>query len=598
VPPANLLAAEVIREASLYQSRKNTTDPAEAPWKVHVPKKSPLRKLFEAAYQTTGNEPLFSKNGVATPAAQAMLEQLKQLPSHGVKLDAYPVGRVEAALANLATFASAERAEAPTGLDTLVRLIVETPADADAGRVVQDLRAAGLNDQHIESLAAAREVLKRQNEKEAARAAAVFELDTALLEAFFRYEVDFRQNKVAHPFRALRNPESIWSTFHDKIMEDFKSADFGDLANTLRSWWPRNPQYELLRVSLAFYERLAAESTQPVIPNGTYKRGAHGEAVKTIQARLRQEGYFAGEDTGEFDEALDAAVKKYQETHQLDQDGVVGGTTTKSMNVVYAERAEQIRLGLQRWRESDARFAEGYYFRVNLPQFEVELWNNHEFVRRHRVVIGSNAWEKDPDRGIEGHLNRTMLFSDEMETVVLNPMWHVPKRIKETELDVEAAKTEGYWEKHNYQVEVMPDGTERVFQRPGPGNALGMVKFLFPNEFSIYMHDTPKKKLFDKTLRAFSHGCIRVHQPLDLARYLLVEKDQRLTNEEFDAIMKRGEERGMKLRSTIPVHLDYNTVAVDDSGHVRFFSDIYQYDKAYRDGRVPLPKQNYKVLDG
>ena len=226
------------------------------------------------------------------------------------------------------------------------------------------------------------------------------------------------------------------------------------------------------------------------------KPGDTNPAVKDLQARLMEEEFFDGEHTGSMDDATVEAVKRYQVTHQLDADGVVGGGTIRSLNVPFERRVQQLKLGLTRWRESEAKHQEGFFIRVNLPEFEAQFWEGETLERTHRVVIGSNAYEVDEDRGIHGKLNRTVIFSDEMERLVLNPLWHVPARIKETELDLELIDEPDFYEKNNYTVKILDDGTEVVYQNSGPWNALGQVKFLFPNDHSIYLHDTPKKALF------------------------------------------------------------------------------------------------------
>ena len=151
-----------------------------------------------------------------------------------------------------------------------------------------------------------------------------------------------------------------------------------------------------------------------------------------------------------------------------------------------------------------------------------------------------------------------------------------------------------FYEKNNYTVRVLEDGTEVVYQNAGPGNALGRVKFLFPNEHSIYMHDTAKKKLFKNRIRAYSHGCMRVHKALDLAEYLL-ERQGLMTAKELKAVLESKKERGVNLKEHIPVHIDYNTISVSENGDMMFLLDIYEYDKAFYDGEVPLPVEPEKI---
>lgn len=603
-PKADRLAAELLREARVRRDRGAPKPVAATEMALsQLPKKHVARKLIRATYKLTEDHLVFSADNAALPAARQLLQAVRELPSHGLTVDKYPLEAAEKALQAVDDLASAP-ADEDQGLKGPLALVSKWLDDVDPTTPVETLSKqlldAGLTDEHADLVTRVREAQKEAFQRVAASQEHAVALDLALLECFYRYALDFRFNKVAHPFRAMRNPESGWSHFHDELIATFKATPMNDLETALRSWWPQNPQYAQMRAGLALYEQLAEADAQVEIPKGTYRKGATGESVVKLQKRLAQENYYAGEPNGTFDEALAAAVLNYQRTHQLDEDAVVGGTTTKSMNVSFKRRAEQVRLGLQRWRESDARWESDFYFRVNVPEFVVDLWNGAtgERVRRHNVVVGSNAWEQDPERGIEGKLNRTMLFSGQMEIVVLNPMWHVPRRIIDTEIRVEMEEDPEYITKHNYTVEENEDGTMRVSQGSGPGNALGLVKFLFPNEFSIYMHDTPKKRLFSRTIRAFSHGCIRVEDPMDLARYLLIEKEGKLDENEFNSTLRTERERGIRLTKPIPVHIEYNTVSVSDDGHIRFLLDVYGYDAEFYDGKVPLPKRNFKALDG
>ena len=176
-----------------------------------------------------------------------------------------------------------------------------------------------------------------------------------------------------------------------------------------------------------------------------------------------------------------------------------------------------------------------------------------------------------------------------MITVVLNPTWRVPKRIKEQELDRELLTQPDYYEKHNYKVRILDDGTEQVIQLPGPGNALGQVKFLFPNRFSIYMHDTPRKHLFSRTIRAFSHGCMRLKDPLKLARWILVTLEGR-KDAWMDRVLAKREVYGVALKNRIPVTMEYNTIGVHSSGRMMFYLDVYSFDRDYMRGKTPYPK--------
>ena len=224
--------------------------------------------------------------------------------------------------------------------------------------------------------------------------------------------------------------------------------------------------------------------------------------------------------------------------------------------------------------------------RINIPQFEATFYKEGKAVRTHRIVVGSNAISVDEQTGYKGYFNRTRLFSRQMVTVVLNPTWRVPPRIKEQELDPKLMEDPDFYETNNYDVVIHDDGSEHVIQLAGANNALGEVKFLFPNEWSIYMHDTPKKRLFKRQIRAFSHGCMRLHEALDLARWVLVENEG-WTNERFDKVLKKRKTYGVPLKNKIALTIDYSPVAIHENGRAMFFSDIYKFDRDQAAGKTP-----------
>ncbi len=247
------------------------------------------------------------------------------------------------------------------------------------------------------------------------------------------------------------------------------------------------------------------------------------------------------------------------------------------------ERIHVVELNLNRWRLMPDDLGERHFF-INIPQFQLVARESGKSVLDMRVVVGRPA-------------DKTPIFSDEMESVVFSPYWNIPERIAQSETAPAVMRDSQYLERQNIEVlrassrgletidagEVdweNPEALRKVVlrQQPGPGNALGGVKFLFPNPFDVYVHDTPAGRLFARTSRAFSHGCIRIEQPETLAQYVL--RDQ----PEWDAqrialAMGLGTERHVKLNRKIPVHIVYFTAWVDDQGHLQFAPDIYKYDQ-------------------
>jgi L,D-transpeptidase YcbB len=201
------------------------------------------------------------------------------------------------------------------------------------------------------------------------------------------------------------------------------------------------------------------------------------------------------------------------------------------------------------------------YVMVNVAGFEMSVVEKGRVIEEMNVVVGQEGWE-------------TPIFADTMEHLVVNPYWNVPKSILSEEMG-NLANDPNYLVRNNF--ERTPDGGLR--QRPGPKNALGQFKFLFPNSNNIYLHDTPADQLFSRTSRAFSHGCIRLERPRDLA-YLLADKLAGKSPRQIDQMLATGQEKWVKLRRPIPVYILYFTTWVDDDGTARFHHDVYGHDKA------------------
>ena len=192
-------------------------------------------------------------------------------------------------------------------------------------------------------------------------------------------------------------------------------------------------------------------------------------------------------------------------------------------------------------------------------------------------------------------INRTRMFSQKMTRIILAPRWYPTPRVIELEIGKSLAKEPDYLEKHGYVKEVAPDGTETVYQMAGKDNLLGDVKFQGPNKYNIYLHDTPFRQFFLKARRIFSHGCVRVQNPVDLADFLL-DRDRDMTPGQIRAAIKEKEEKIVQLKTPIPVHIDYATAGADQEGHTVFGADVYGYDQAFFDGQLPVEEaKEYKA---
>ncbi|MGH9218388.1 MAG: L,D-transpeptidase family protein, partial [Vicinamibacterales bacterium] len=252
-----------------------------------------------------------------------------------------------------------------------------------------------------------------------------------------------------------------------------------------------------------------------------------------------------------------------------------------ALNVPLDARMRQVALNLQRWRWMPDDLGERH-FMVNVPSFHLIAREQGKPVMDIRVVVGKVG-------------NKTPLFSDEMESVVFSPYWNIPDSIAQGETLPALAKDPNYLARQN--IEIVRTSGEKVStedvdwsnpdelkgfafrQRPGSGNALGHVKFLFPNQHNVYLHDTPADSLFGKPTRAFSHGCIRVEEPETLAKYVLRDYPE-WDEQSIFAAMRAGTERHVKLKQKVPVHIVYFTSWVDENGGLHFQPDIYGYDQS------------------
>jgi murein L,D-transpeptidase YcbB/YkuD len=301
------------------------------------------------------------------------------------------------------------------------------------------------------------------------------------------------------------------------------------------------------------------------------------KSVTELRERLLMSGHLKGDD-------LQAAVKSFQELHSIAATGVVDDKTLAALNVPLDWRIQQVAINLQRWRYMPDDLGERHFF-VNIPYYHLIARESGKPVMDIRVVVGKPG-------------NNTPIFSEEMETVVFSPYWNIPDTIAENETAPAVARDPNYLSRQGIEIlrvsgsatqtlnaaDVDWDDPESLKglafrQRPGSGNALGHVKFMFPNKHNVYLHDTPADSLFAKPGRAFSHGCIRVEEPEQLAKYVLKDYPEWDEQSIFTA-MRAGVEKHVKMKQKIPVHIAYFTAWVDENGGLHFQPDIYGYDRA------------------
>jgi len=399
-----------------------------------------------------------------------------------------------------------------------------------------------------------------------------------------------------------------------RLEADLRSVkDPASLAQLLRDLEPHHLQYGRLRTALARYRQIVADGGWPEVKPASLRPGKSHPRVAELKARLAKEGFLpAGEYDTRYDDALEQAVRAYQESHQMDVTGRPHAQFWKSLNISAERRLKAIEITLQRWRET-AIGLDPYYVFVNIPDFHVEVWKGDEVLLRKRVVAGESRGKRCDDETETVVLSHaTPIQSADLELLVFAPYWNVTRRIKESELDPERGKDPLYYERNGY--EVMRQGTPREWVRemPGPANSLGFVKFIFPNPHATFMHDTPVKELFRQPVRAYSHGCMRVQEPWDLAEVILKEDKQwrearfkriydqwtsmdfrslkqSFDRERYERLRERANqlETMVYLNRKVPVHVEYFTVRVDDAGQVHFLSDVYRYDEERISPRRP-----------
>ncbi|MFY9826312.1 MAG: L,D-transpeptidase family protein, partial [Thermoanaerobaculia bacterium] len=307
-----------------------------------------------------------------------------------------------------------------------------------------------------------------------------------------------------------------------------------------------------------------------------------------LRARLASSGDLGGLATGpaadRYDEAVAAAVSHFQSRHGLEPTGKVGNDTLAELNVPAEARVRQIAANLERWRWMPASLGDRY-IQVNIPDFHLDVVEDGQVPLSMRVIVGKPK-------------SHTPNFSGRMTYLELNPNWNLPDDIAANEIAPKLATDPGYLASHDMELirgwggkeEVADPATVdlaklgkgspyRVRQRPGADNSLGQVKFMFPNPFDVYLHGTPSRSLFARTVRSFSHGCVRLEKPEELAAYLLKD-DPKWSLEAIQSAIASGEHQTLSLRKPLPVYILYWTAWVDPDGTVELRRDLYGHDAA------------------
>jgi murein L,D-transpeptidase YcbB/YkuD len=416
---------------------------------------------------------------------------------------------------------------------------------------------------------------------------AIANLDILLTTEFSRYTADLNKGITRH-----RKDETGW-------LVDTKPARYDSLLTLVMTdnsgkdpfalLEPKHPQYQQLKQLLASYRAFAKKGGwPPLVGIQKLKLGDTSAQVVKVRALLATTGDL---QTGSanffnpkiFDRYLDLAVKKFQTRHGINPDGVVAGQTLAAMNVPVEKRIEQVLVNMERWRLMPDELSSSYLF-VNVPEFKLHVFDDSKEAFQMRVIVGKE-------------FKATPVFSDKLEYIVFSPYWNVPKSITEEEILPLLAKNPNFLSKSNMEVvkgwdpkttHVVPawevpwynidddDFDYWIRQRPGGDNPLGLVKFVFPNNHNVYLHDTPNDYLFNQVKRNYSHGCIRISEPEKLANWLLRGQPS-WNSKAISEAMHSGQEQFVKVKP-LPVYIVYFTTWVDADGTIQVRDDIYGMD--------------------
>ena len=416
------------------------------------------------------------------------------------------------------------------------------------------------------------------------RVEAQADLDLLLTDAYRAY--------AAHLYGGKMEPGKVSDQWpvqknYDANMQEILDIPPADqMERKLGSLPPAYLGYRQLRDLLAKYRKIEMEGGWPVIPGGKLVPGQRNPRVALLRKRLFLTGElsaFPSKNMDIYDGVLEKAVRRFQRTHNLKEDGLAAGETLRLLNIPVRERINQIQLNMERWRWMP-RDMDRYIF-VNIPAFEMIVAENGFVVLKMRTIVGM---EEKP----------TPSFADRLTQIEINPFWNIPRSIIEKEIIPKVKRDPTYLTRQGIRIyrDWRPDSPEiaptdidwaqmvpskfpyRLVQDPGIQNPLGQIKFLFPNNFNVYMHDTPSRYLFGRQGRTFSHGCIRLEKPIDLAVYLL-KKEQGWGRKQILQKIASGEHYVITLRNSIPVHIVYLTVWTGADGLSYFRDDLYENDR-------------------
>lgn len=442
------------------------------------------------------------------------------------------------------------------------------------------------SDYHLSKIKTLSDILKKHRKRLSGRLAEeLSDLDLLCTDAFLTYAVHLAHGKV--------NPETLEPSWpgvcvDEKIVPALEKAlAKNQVEETLRNLAPQHDFYASLKKALVSCHGLAKTLEWDPLPVGpAFKKGDRGKQVKSLRRRLADLGDLQQrrpKSKGLFDDDLEAALRSYQKRHGLEVSGTLDQSTVAALNVSLEERAGQIELNLERWRWMPRDLGRRFIY-VNIANFGLEVFEGSQRVMSMKVVAGNEAWQT-PD------------FSSRMTHLIINPYWTIPAPVLLKEIRNYILQDPNYlrynkmvilhgWENEETEIDAATINwaklTEknlnfRIRQDPGPLNVLGRLKFVFPNIYEIFLHDTPYQEDFAKTTRAFSHGCVRAEKPVELAAYVLRGKPG-WDVEKILAAIDSFCEQTVRLVDPLNVYFLYCTAWLDEHGTMQFRPDIYERD--------------------